>query len=92
VWDVLEENEIAAKIRRVTKDTDMIRFGVCLTPAVIVDYEIKVMGRKPRKEEVVSWIMSDKEKSIKETYNSSNYRTLIDNKSTQSQKIIGQDH
>jgi hypothetical protein len=64
VWNVVEENEIAATIKRLAKDIDIIKFGVHLTPALVVENEIKVIGRKPRKEEVVSWIMSNKEKQI----------------------------
>jgi hypothetical protein len=60
IWNVVEENEIAATIKRVVKDIDIVKFGVCLTPAVVVDNEIKVMGRKPRKEEVLSWIMAER--------------------------------
>lgn len=64
VWNVVEENEIAASIKRLANDIDIIKLGVHLTPALVVENEIKIMGRKPRKEEVVSWIVSDKEKQI----------------------------
>jgi hypothetical protein len=60
VWNVVEENEIAATITRIIKDIDIVKFRSCLTPAVIVGNEIKVMGRKPRKEEVLSWIMAER--------------------------------
>ena len=61
VWNVVEENEISATIRRVVRDIDAIKFGVSLTPAVVVESEIKVMGRKPRKEEILSWIMEERQ-------------------------------
>ncbi len=56
VLNVVEENEISATIKRVLSDMDTIKFGISLTPAVIVESEIKVMGRKPQKEEILSWI------------------------------------
>ena len=60
VWNVVEKNEIAATIKRVVKDKNIIKFGVCLTPAVVVEHKIIVMGRIPGKEEVLSWIMAEK--------------------------------
>ena len=59
MWNVVEENEIAATIKRIVKDKNIIKFGVCLTPAVVVDHKVKVMGRIPKKEEVLSWIMAE---------------------------------
>ena len=60
VRNVVEEKEISATFTRVLNDMDIVKFGVCLTPAVVVNHEIKVMGRKPRKEEVLSWIMEER--------------------------------
>ena len=60
VRNVVEENEIALTIKRVVEDINIVKFGVCLTPAVVVENEIMVMGRKPRKEEVLSWIMAER--------------------------------
>jgi hypothetical protein len=61
VCNVWAENEISATIRRVVRDIDAIKLGVFLTPAVVVESEIKVMGRKPRKEEVLSWIVEERQ-------------------------------
>ncbi len=60
VWNVVEENEIAATIKRIVKDKNIIKFGVCMTPAVVIEHKIMAMGRKPAKEEVLSWIMAEK--------------------------------
>ena len=60
IWNVVEENEIAVTIKRVVEDINIVKFGACLTPAVVVENEIMVMGRKPRKEEVLSWIMAER--------------------------------
>lgn len=60
VWNVVEENEIAATTKRITKDKNMLKFGVCLAPAIVIEKKIKVVGRKPKKEEMLQWIMEDK--------------------------------
>ena len=67
VRNVVEEIEIAATITRIVKDMDILKFGVCLTPAVVVDNEMKVMGRKPRKEVVLSWVMAERLMTDKST-------------------------
>ena len=59
VWNVVEEKEIAATIKRITKDKNIINFGVYSTPAIVIENKIKVMGRKPAKEEVLLWIMEE---------------------------------
>ena len=64
VWNVVEKNEISATIKRFVQDTDIVKFGVRLTPALIIGDERKVMGRIPQKKEVVSWVMAEKEKQM----------------------------
>jgi predicted DsbA family dithiol-disulfide isomerase len=32
---------------------------VSLVPAIVIENKIKVMGRKPRKEEILLWIMEE---------------------------------
>lgn len=65
VWNVIEENQIAATIKRITRDEDISKFGVTLTPAVVVEGEIKAVGKIPEKEEVVFWMMQNRNKQAK---------------------------
>ena len=59
IWDVVEEKEVAATIKRITQDKNIIKFGVSLVPAIVIENKIKVMGRKPRREEVLFWILEE---------------------------------
>ena len=59
IEDVVEEKEIAATIKRVTKERNIIKYGVSLVPAIVIENKIKVMGRKPKKEEIFFWIMEE---------------------------------
>ncbi|MGD8447336.1 MAG: thioredoxin family protein [Desulfobacterales bacterium] len=43
-----------------SKDEKIIKFGVSLTPSVVIDGQIKAMGRIPKKDEVFSWLMHKK--------------------------------
>lgn len=62
VWDVVEETQIAATIKRITRDEDIIKFGVALTPTVVIEGEIKAMGKIPEREELASWMMQHRNK------------------------------
>ena len=62
VRDVVEEHQIAATIKRITRDENIIKFGVTLTPSVVIEGEIKAMGKIPEREELVSWMMQHRNK------------------------------
>ncbi len=45
-------------VEKVEKIADMIDLGVTLTPALIIDGEIRCSGRVPAVPEILSWIMT----------------------------------
>ena len=45
------------KIEKVTDLMKIAGYGVFGTPAVVVDGEVKSVGKIPKKEEIVSWII-----------------------------------
>ncbi|MBF0495572.1 MAG: TM0996/MTH895 family glutaredoxin-like protein [Deltaproteobacteria bacterium] len=47
---------IDAKIEKVSDIMEIAKYGVFMTPAVIVDREVKISGKVPKKEDVTSWI------------------------------------
>ena len=65
VTSVVAEKQIDAIIKRVTRDEKIIKFGVSLTPSVVIDGQIKVVGRIPKREEVLSWFTHKKDSQIK---------------------------
>ena len=52
---VIEEN-INIKVERVTGFKNMTLYGIYLTPAVVIDREVKCDGRLPTKKKVRSWV------------------------------------
>lgn len=54
--EVINELGISAEITKVTEINKIINYGVMLTPALVVDGEVKVAGRIPGKEEIKKWI------------------------------------
>jgi len=47
---------IAAELEKVEKIDDIMKYGVMMTPALVIDEEVKATGRIPAMSEIVSWI------------------------------------
>lgn len=47
---------VTAEIEKVEKIDEIIRHGVMLTPALVIDGEVKSSGRIPRSPEIVPWL------------------------------------
>ena len=49
---------VAASLSKVEKIDDIMKFGVMMTPALVIDGEVKAAGRIPRVPEIVAWLMN----------------------------------
>ena len=49
---------IAAELEKIEKIDDIMKYGVMMTPALVIDEEVKASGRIPPVAEIVSWIMT----------------------------------
>jgi len=56
VGEAVTESGLNANIIKVTDTMEIAKHGVFGTPAVIVDGEVKSVGKVPKKEEVLSWL------------------------------------
>ena len=56
VKETVAEAGIDAQIEKVTDTMKIAGYGVFGTPAVVVDGEVKCVGKIPAKEEVKGWI------------------------------------
>ncbi len=50
------ETGVEARIEKVRNAMDIAKFGVFGTPAVVIDDEVKVVGRVPDLDEVKAWL------------------------------------
>jgi small redox-active disulfide protein 2 len=53
---VVADSGIEAEVTKVEDITEIIKCGVMMPPALVVDGEVKVSGRVPRPEEILSMI------------------------------------
>lgn len=59
VREVVAESSVDAKIEKVTDLMKIAGYGVFGTPAVVVEGEVKSVGKIPKKEEIKTWIAKD---------------------------------
>lgn len=56
VKEAVAEAGVVAEIEKVTDIVEIASYGVFGTPAVLVDDEVKSVGRIPKKEDVLAWL------------------------------------
>ncbi|MDI6902969.1 MAG: thioredoxin family protein [Methanocellales archaeon] len=56
VKEALKELGIDADVEKVSDFAKMMEYGIMMTPALIIDNEIKCQGRIPSAEEIKEWL------------------------------------
>jgi len=56
VKDAVAESGVDGKVEKVTDIMQIAGYGVFGTPAVVVDGEVKCVGKIPKKEDVLTWL------------------------------------
>ena len=56
VKGAVAESGVEATVEKVTDVMEIAGYGVFGTPAVVIDGEVKSVGKIPKKEEVLGWI------------------------------------
>ena len=52
----VKESGIEAEITKVTEINEIMNYGVMITPALVIDGEVKSAGKIPGIEEIKSWL------------------------------------
>ncbi len=56
VKEVLAETGVIAQVEKVVDIKRITKYGVMITPAVVVDGEVKIVGKIPKKEDIMTWL------------------------------------
>jgi small redox-active disulfide protein 2 len=51
---------VDAQVEKITDVMKIMTYGVMGTPAVVVDGQVKSIGKVPKKEDVIKWIQTEK--------------------------------
>lgn len=54
--EALKESGVQAELVKVEKIQDIMNYGVMLTPALVIDGQVKLSGKVPAKAEIVKMI------------------------------------
>lgn len=60
VFNALAELDIAADVSKVKDISKIMSYKVMSTPALVIDGQVKISGRLPRKEELHSYLKESK--------------------------------
>lgn len=57
---VVQELGISVEIKKVTDINKIIDYGVMVTPALVIDGDVRVAGKIPSKQEITEWVKEKK--------------------------------
>ena len=58
VTDIVKKNGISADITKVEDLKIFAQYGVFMTPALVVDGQVKIAGKVPKDSEILKWLRS----------------------------------
>ncbi len=56
VTDVVEKNNIAIEMEKVTEIDDIMKYNIMMTPGLMINGEVKSAGKLPKNEQILSWL------------------------------------
>jgi len=60
IEEAINELGVSAEIIKVTDINKIIDYGVMVTPALVIEGDVKMAGKIPSKEEIIKWIKEKK--------------------------------
>lgn len=56
VREVVEASGVSASVEKISDFQQIASYGVFSTPAIVIDGEVKVVGKVPSKAELTAWL------------------------------------
>jgi small redox-active disulfide protein 2 len=56
VRDLVAANNIEAAVEKVTDIQEMVRYGIMMTPGLIINEKVKSFGIIPKDDQLLSWL------------------------------------
>jgi len=56
VREVIAETGVDAQIEKVTDVMEIAKHGVFMTPSVVINGEVKCVGKVPKKDQIKAWV------------------------------------
>ncbi len=58
VTEIVQKEDISAEVVKVEDIKIFAGYGVFMTPALVVDGEVKIAGKVPKESDIIKWISS----------------------------------
>ncbi len=55
IKETIKELGVDAKVEKISDLMEIAQYGIIITPAVVIDNDVKVTGKVPSKEQIKSW-------------------------------------
>jgi len=56
VRDLVATNQIDATVEKVTDIQEMVRYGIMMTPGLIINEKVKSFGIIPKDDQIINWL------------------------------------
>lgn len=62
VRKLVEENKLPVDVEKITDIAEMMKYGIMMTPALVVDGVVKSVGYIPKEEQILEWLTGEKQR------------------------------
>ncbi len=56
VKEVMQKNNIQGEIIKVTQLDDIMKYGIMMTPGLVINEKVKSYGNIPKEEQILEWL------------------------------------
>jgi len=56
VREVIKQNSIEAEVEKVTQINDIMRYGIMMTPGLVINEKVVSFGKIPQENQILEWI------------------------------------
>ena len=59
VREIVKNNNIDAEVIKVEDLNEMMKYGIMMTPALVINEKLKCFGNIPKDEQIIEWIKEE---------------------------------
>ena len=59
VREIVKENNLDAKVTKVTEIDEMLNYGIMMTPGLVINEEVKSVGIVPKDDQLLKWLKGE---------------------------------
>jgi len=56
VREVMQKNNIEGEIIKITQLDDIMKYGIMMTPGLVINEKVKSYGNIPKEEQILEWL------------------------------------